>query len=107
MRGLSYNPLTQTYSLRADTDVNYLMACRARWRLSVRPKAVLFDLDGTLVDSAPDLAAAANDALGSWHGAAGCPLALPAMVGSGARHGVSLLTCRPVTLATTRAGTSS
>ncbi|MFO1225954.1 bifunctional 2-polyprenyl-6-hydroxyphenol methylase/3-demethylubiquinol 3-O-methyltransferase UbiG [Roseateles sp.] len=28
MRGLSYNPLTQTYSLGADTDVNYLMACQ-------------------------------------------------------------------------------
>ncbi|WP_310385706.1 bifunctional 2-polyprenyl-6-hydroxyphenol methylase/3-demethylubiquinol 3-O-methyltransferase UbiG [Roseateles sp.] len=27
-RGLSYNPLTQRYSLGADTDVNYLLACR-------------------------------------------------------------------------------
>ena len=27
-RGLSYNPLTQRYSLGSDTDVNYLMACR-------------------------------------------------------------------------------
>lgn len=27
-RGLSYNPLTQRYSLGADTDVNYLIACR-------------------------------------------------------------------------------
>jgi 2-polyprenyl-6-hydroxyphenyl methylase / 3-demethylubiquinone-9 3-methyltransferase len=27
-RGLTYNPLTQRYSLGPDTDVNYLMACR-------------------------------------------------------------------------------
>ncbi|RTL18444.1 MAG: bifunctional 2-polyprenyl-6-hydroxyphenol methylase/3-demethylubiquinol 3-O-methyltransferase UbiG [Burkholderiales bacterium] len=27
-RGLSYNPLTQRYSLGQDTDVNYMMACR-------------------------------------------------------------------------------
>jgi 2-polyprenyl-6-hydroxyphenyl methylase/3-demethylubiquinone-9 3-methyltransferase len=27
-RGLSYNPLTQRYSMGADTDVNYLLACR-------------------------------------------------------------------------------
>jgi len=27
-RGLSYNPLTQRYSLGSDTDVNYLLACR-------------------------------------------------------------------------------
>ncbi|NCT84017.1 MAG: bifunctional 2-polyprenyl-6-hydroxyphenol methylase/3-demethylubiquinol 3-O-methyltransferase UbiG [Comamonadaceae bacterium] len=27
-RGLSYNPLTQRYSLGQDTDVNYLLACR-------------------------------------------------------------------------------
>jgi len=27
-RGLGYNPLTQRYSLSADTDVNYLIACR-------------------------------------------------------------------------------
>jgi 2-polyprenyl-6-hydroxyphenyl methylase / 3-demethylubiquinone-9 3-methyltransferase len=28
LTGLSYNPLNQRYSLGADTDVNYLMACR-------------------------------------------------------------------------------
>ena len=27
MRGMSYNPLTQIYSLNQDTSVNYLMAC--------------------------------------------------------------------------------
>jgi 2-polyprenyl-6-hydroxyphenyl methylase / 3-demethylubiquinone-9 3-methyltransferase len=27
-RGMSYNPLTRRYSLNADTDVNYLLACR-------------------------------------------------------------------------------
>ncbi|HRH88357.1 MAG TPA: phosphoglycolate phosphatase [Rubrivivax sp.] len=48
-------------------------------------QAVLFDLDGTLVDSAPDLAGAAND-LRRIHGLP--PLAFDAlrpMVGSGAR----------------------
>ena len=27
-RGLSYNPVTQRYSLGSDTDVNYMLACR-------------------------------------------------------------------------------
>ena len=48
-------------------------------------KAVLFDLDGTLIDSAPDLAGAAND-LRATHGLP--PLAYAALrplVGSGAR----------------------
>jgi len=53
--------------------------------MSVAAKAVLFDLDGTLIDSAPDLAGAGND----MRAARGLPL-LPlahfrAMVGSGAR----------------------
>ena len=52
-------------------------------RASVR--GVLFDLDGTLVDSAPDLAAAANR-LRADHGLAPLPEAeLRPMVGSGAR----------------------
>lgn len=50
-----------------------------------RAKAVLFDLDGTLIDSAPDLAGAAND-LRAAHGLPPLPFArLRPMVGSGAR----------------------
>eukprot|EP01032_Pedospumella_encystans_P024218 gene24217-27396_t len=40
--GLGYNPLTRRYALNNNTQ------------------AVLFDLDGTLIDSAPDLGAAAD-----------------------------------------------
>ena len=50
-----------------------------------RAQAVLFDLDGTLVDSAPDLAGAIND-LRLARGLAALPYAqLRPMVGSGAR----------------------
>lgn len=46
---------------------------------------LLFDLDGTLVDSAPDLAGAAND-LRAAHGLAALPVAqLRPLVGTGAR----------------------
>jgi len=48
-------------------------------------RGVLFDLDGTLIDSAPDLAGAANRLRGD-HGLPPLPLAqLRPMVGSGAR----------------------
>ena len=48
-------------------------------------QAVLFDLDGTLIDSAPDLAGAANE-LRAAHGLAALPYDLfRPMVGSGAR----------------------
>ena len=48
-------------------------------------EAVLFDLDGTLIDSAPDLAGAAND-LRASHGLPPHPFAvLRPMVGAGAR----------------------
>jgi phosphoglycolate phosphatase len=50
-----------------------------------RPAAVLFDLDGTLIDSAPDLAGACND-MRIERGLAPLPYErLRAMVGSGAR----------------------
>ena len=50
-----------------------------------RAPVLLFDLDGTLIDSAPDLAGAAND-LRTRHGLAPLPHdALRPMVGSGAR----------------------
>lgn len=55
-----------------------------------RRKLVLFDLDGTLIDSAPDLAGAANEQRAA-HGLAPAPYAaLRAMVGSGARGMVSV-----------------
>ncbi len=50
-----------------------------------RPLAVLFDLDGTLIDSAPDLAGACNEMRAS-HGLEPLPYeGLRRMVGSGAR----------------------
>ena len=53
--------------------------------LAPRPAAVLFDLDGTLVDSAPDLAGAVND-LRAERGLGSLPVrVLRAEVGSGAR----------------------
>jgi phosphoglycolate phosphatase len=53
-------------------------------------KTVLFDLDGTLVDSAPDLAGAAND-LRQEHGHPALPFeTLRPMVGAGARGMVGL-----------------
>lgn len=53
-------------------------------------KAVLFDLDGTLIDSAPDLAGATND-MRAARGLSELPYAaLRPMVGSGARGMVSV-----------------
>jgi 2-phosphoglycolate phosphatase len=53
--------------------------------MSAARPLLLFDLDGTLVDSAPDLAGAAND-LRAEHGLPPLPLAaLRPMVGTGAR----------------------
>jgi phosphoglycolate phosphatase len=53
--------------------------------LAERPRAVLFDLDGTLIDSAPDLAGAAND-LRHELGLPPAPFErLRPMVGAGAR----------------------
>ena len=57
---------------------------------SAAVRGVLFDLDGTLIDSAPDLAGAANR-LRDDHGMAPLPLAqLRPMVGSGARGMVAV-----------------
>jgi N-acetyl-D-muramate 6-phosphate phosphatase len=59
-------------------------------RPGVPPPLVLFDLDGTLIDSAPDLAAAAN-AMRRVRGLPPLPLAaLRPMVGAGARGMVAL-----------------
>ena len=58
--------------------------------MKVPPKAVLFDLDGTLVDSAPDLAGTAND-MRSARGLAPLPYTqLRPHAGSGAR---GMLSC--------------
>jgi len=58
--------------------------------IAVRVEAVLFDLDGTLIDSAPDLAGAAND-LRLAHGMSPLPFALlRPMVGAGARGMVGI-----------------
>mgnify|MGYP005852097815 CR=1 FL=1 len=52
--------------------------------------AIVFDLDGTLVDSAPDIAAAANRMLAEW-GAAPLPLAtITRFIGNGIPHLVRL-----------------
>jgi phosphoglycolate phosphatase len=57
--------------------------------MTARP-VLLFDLDGTLIDSAPDLAGAAND-LRADHGLPPLPhAALRPMVGSGARGMVGI-----------------
>ena len=56
---MEYNPLTRRYWLSGDTSVNYLFAT-AKGLMFNDMRAVLFDLDGTLIDSAPDLGAAAD-----------------------------------------------
>ena len=58
--------------------------------MSALPALVLFDLDGTLIDSAPDLAGAAN-AMREARGLPPLPVAtLRPMVGSGARGMIAL-----------------
>jgi len=51
-------------------------------------RAVLFDLDGTLVDSAPDIAAAINAALSTASLGPLCVTAITPMLGAGARAAV-------------------
>lgn len=58
-----------------------------------RPRAVLFDLDGTLLDSAPDLAAAANAMLV----ALGCPPRDPAVIATYIGKGIPKLVERTLT----------
>jgi phosphoglycolate phosphatase len=52
--------------------------------LTSPPRAVLFDLDGTLIDSLPDLVAAVNRMLAAWDRAPLSPDAVKALVGGGA-----------------------
>lgn len=54
-------------------------------RLNTQPAALLFDLDGTLIDSAPDLAGTVNDMLLARNMAALPYAALRPAAGSGAR----------------------
>ncbi|MFI0848640.1 phosphoglycolate phosphatase [Mesorhizobium sp. IMUNJ 23232] len=49
------------------------------------PKAILFDLDGTLVDSAPDIAAAVNELLAASHLPPLLVVQVTAMIGGGVR----------------------
>jgi len=53
-------------------------------RLPSPPLAVLFDLDGTLIDSLPDLVAAVNRMLKQWDRPSLSPDAVKALVGGGA-----------------------
>ncbi len=84
--GMSYNPFTKSAALGRDTDVNYLMAFRKPAELiDGGVRLVLFDLDGTLADTAPDLAGAVNRML-STRGREPLPLdALRPLASHGAR----------------------
>ena len=65
LTGMHHDPIGQRWSLGAGVDVNYLAHYRADpdspTVSAIAPlQAVLFDLDGTLIDTAPDMAAALN-----------------------------------------------
>jgi phosphoglycolate phosphatase len=67
--------------------------------IASRPRAVLFDLDGTLIDSLPDLTAAVNRMLESWDRPSLSAEAVKALVGGGAETlvaGIFLETGGPV-----------
>ena len=57
--GLHFNPVLHSYRLGGNVDVNYFCTRIAPGRRVTRG-AVIFDLDGTLVDTAPDLVAVLN-----------------------------------------------
>jgi phosphoglycolate phosphatase len=64
------------------------ISARSGWlRVADRPCAIIFDLDGTLIDSAPEIHAATNRALAS----AGLPDLTPAQVRSFIGNGVGVL----------------
>ena len=86
-RGMEYNPLTRRYRLSArhQRELPGRLPQAGMTRAMTLAGAVLFDLDGTLVDSAPDLAGACND-MRAQRGLAPLPFERAApMVGSGAR----------------------
>ena len=52
--GIHYNPLQKTIHLE-NLDVNYIMCFRKLSDGQKTQQTVLFDLDGTLIDTAPDM----------------------------------------------------
>ena len=86
---MEYNPLTERYWL-SDGHQRQLPVRVPEAGMKAAPAAVLFDLDGTLIDSAPDLAGAGNE-LREARGLPPLPYeAFRPMVGSGARGMVGI-----------------